>query len=367
MNLTLRSSAAVYDALQPYHVNNLEGFGQDFHIQLRQDSKFQFTSGPQDATLYYWRMQLGHPEFFPFDEYSYSFDLFVPNYLNASDINFNQVYLNTSETISNLIQPEPTTLPESVNLSYWKITSQVQYVPRDPNLDNQTYVRIDIALSRQPDLVNFVLLYPVLSLFALLGASVLLRGENEVRNRLVLYLNVFVFAYGFQSGVRSLSISPLVLGGVSIIEKVGLALIPCTVILTIGTILQSQLPSECRLKGYQVSIGVIIDFFAALISAGILYEFSRTAVTEYLGHSPWIANTEYTIFQLGWEGKFGPLLFTVLLLPIVGLSVAHIIQDRHHIWVFLRSLLRFRRHHPAARKPSRLRLSAHRRSPPREM
>jgi uncharacterized protein YqgC (DUF456 family) len=283
-------------------------------------------------------MQLGHPELFPFDKYSYSFDLFVPDYLNASNIIFNELYLNTSKTISNLIQPGSPTLPESVNLSYWNITSRVQYVARDPNLGNQTYIRIDIALSRQPDLVNFVLLSPVLSLFALLGASVLLRGENEVRNRLVLYLNVFVFSYGFQSGVRSLSISPLVLGGVTMIEKVALALIPCTVILAGGTILQSQLSNEYWWQGYRISLGELIDFFAALFSAGVLYEFSKTAVTEYLGKSPWIANTEYTILQLGWEGKFGPLLFTVLLLPIVGLIVAHIIQDRHYIRAFLRSV-----------------------------
>jgi NADH:ubiquinone oxidoreductase subunit 6 (subunit J) len=172
------------------------------------------------------------------------------------------------------------------------------------------------------------------SLFALLGFSVFLRGKNEVRNRLVLYLNVFVFAYGFQSGVTALSITPLVPGGVSMIAKVGLALIPCTVILAICTILGTGISKLNSIEKYG-----LLDVFAIVASVAVLYAFSVTRVTEYLNHSPWLAYRQFTIFKLGWDGWFGPLLFAALLLPMAvqesksGIDMTH---NRNRVVGFLR-------------------------------
>jgi hypothetical protein len=191
MNLTLTTGAQFFDNVYPYWVTSIDS-NEIFRIPLTQVTKFYFSGGVQNVIVYHVWEQLGHPELFPFDQYDYTFDLFIPNYLNASNVSFNQVYLNQSNTIPDLIRLQSNSLATSVDESYWNVTSQVQFVGRNPNLGNRSYVSIDITLTRKPDLVNFDLLYPTLFLYLLLGLSVLLRGEDKVRNRLVLYLNVFV-------------------------------------------------------------------------------------------------------------------------------------------------------------------------------
>jgi hypothetical protein len=338
MNLTLSFGGYLYDTVSPYcPFGALEGQYEYFTLPFVPEcsqtgrSKFYFDIVPQEVTVFYFHNQLGHPELFPFDQYNYTFDLSVPDFLNASNIEINSYRLTEDVAYGGLIQLRPVTIPDMITDSYWDMQSSVQYFHADNATTNHPFLRVTILLNRRSEQVNDLLLFPTLSLFALLGFSVLLRGENEVRNRLVLYLNVFVFAYGFQSAVTALSITPLVPGGVSMIAKVGLSLIPCTVILAICTILGTRISKSNSVAKYG-----ILDVFAVTASVVVLYAFSVTSVTEYLNHSPWIVYPQFTIFKLGWHGWFGPLLFAALLLPMATLGGVDIFHNRNELVGFLR-------------------------------
>jgi uncharacterized membrane protein len=130
----------------------------------------------------------------------------------------------------------------------------------------------------------------------MLGASILLKGENEIRNRLLVYLNVFIFSYSFESYIRNLSITPILLE-FSIIERVVLALVPCTVILFVFSLLGSG----------QV-LRRICDGVGALLAALVL-----CLVSQVHPYFPWNQSITISLFDVG---LFGKAFFAVLLVPL---------------------------------------------------
>lgn len=110
------------------------------------------------------------------------------------------------------------------------------------------------------------------------------------------------------------------LGELFTIERVGLALIACVVILTSCIILGGQVGGRVRGADGKLFWERAFDLVGVFASAWVLYSVSVTTVKELMSHSPWVEYSSFTILQLGWSGWFGPLLFTVLLFPTVALT-----------------------------------------------
>jgi hypothetical protein len=193
-------------------------------------------------------------------------------------------------------------------------------------MGNHLYLKITIILNRPPEQVNSLLI-PTLFLFALLGSSVMLGGPNKIRNRLTPCLGVLVSACGFYVVLWIMSVTSGLME-LSIIERVGLALIASVIILTSCIILGGQVGGRFRGTDGKLFWERVFDLVGVFASAWILYSVSETTVTELVSHIPWVEYSSFTIPQFRWGGWLGPILFTVLLFPTVALTCLDTIT--HH-------------------------------------
>jgi len=281
---------------------------------------FTYSSGTQFYTLYYWR---GVPELYPFDSYNFTCVLLLPTYLNDSgrvaivdEITGRKVHLMPGAAIPDFFGVDPyLTLQERQDNAAWDVHTSVQFYP----LHNFAVVRITAILTRHSRQVDSLLLVPVVSLFALLGFSVLLRGPKELANRLLLYLTVFLFAYGFQSNVRALPMTPIV-SGFSMIELLGLALIPITVILALFSILIRAIfdrPYDLSNHSGRVAFtsSIALDTIAIAISEIVLYWIVSITVVYRFGLP---TSVTYTLADLnGWGYAAAALLSLGLVISLV--------------------------------------------------
>jgi hypothetical protein len=303
---------------------NVEYRGFDIPINKPAGDKYTYSNEVTSVDVFYSK---GHPELYPFDGYNYTFNVMVPFYLNESGTRSGGVPLKPNVVYVDFIGVQPGTLVEALDNSAWEFHSEIRYFPSANFTSRSPYIRFTVVLERRFEQINYLLLVPTLSLYALLGFSVLLRGREELRNRLLLYLNVFVFSYGFQSGARSLSIAPIALG-FSMIERLVLALIPCTAILAVFSIIGafSNRSTDERVDLSGMPGLLILDVIGILVSCLVLYGMTLVTVTEYLGRSPWVKDVTYSLFDMGWLGW---LFFVLLFMGIV-------------VWLALLTVSRFR-------------------------
>lgn len=188
----------------------------------------------------------------------------------------------------------PRNLGQVADDSAWNLTSSVSYVP-GTSVKSPTRIVITIYLQRQPEQTQDLILIPILALYAFLGTSILLSRENDIGNRLFVYLSIFLFVYVFLSTIRSLSITPFVLG-FSMAERFGLALVPCTVILAIASILAWR----PRLRRHRMIID-LAGVLLALLSVGSVVQF---ALPQYVPTAQGyrLGSVVYSLFSLGTFG-----------------------------------------------------------------
>jgi hypothetical protein len=153
-------------------------------------------------------------------------------------------------------------LSEVADNSIWRIYSEAQLFLPDGLSVARPYLRVTYYLERAPETVMTRLLIPGISLYALLGISVLLTGENELRNRLLLYLNVFVFSQSFMVGMRSLPSVPT-MAVPSVMEQLVLAVIPCATIFAVFSVIESIVGHEKYLDAFSTVISASWVFFVA--------------------------------------------------------------------------------------------------------
>ncbi len=290
----------------------VEGSDRSF-LEINQPwNLFSYSSGTQFFTLYYWSGV--PPELYPFDSYNFTYALVLPTYLNDTgrvamvDRFGRKAYISPGTVYKDFFGVEPyLSLQERQDNAAWEIHTFAQFYPSHNFTASWPILRITAMLTRRVQQVNFLLLVPVLSLYALLGFSVLLRG---LANRLVLYLTVFLFGYGFQSSVRALPMTPIV-SGFSMIELVGLALTPLTVILAVFSILAKALiesPPSRSSDSSLVTLAVssALDTAAIVISEIALYLIARVTVIYQFGFP---TSVTYTLWDLnGWGYAFAVLL-----------------------------------------------------------
>lgn len=298
------------------------------------EGNFVFSSGNQQVLAYYIS---GHPELYPFDGYTFTFSVVLPKYLNSSGAQVEGMPLEAFRVYPDIIWFAPLTLPERLDNSAWEIHSYVEFNPSHNYTLVYPYVQVTITLERKPDQVNYLLLYPVVALYALLGFSVLLRGKDEIRNRLLVYLNVFVFSYGFQSSIRNLSITPL-LTGFSMIERTALALIPCTVILAVlsilGTVLTHWRNAEIDVSRISVMLGT--DVVGIFLAAGLVWNLGTVTVSDYFGRVQ-----TFHLLDMSWFGLAiivslfaGLIINAALLIPMKQYSL----QQKRTLFLLLMAI-----------------------------
>jgi hypothetical protein len=261
--------------------------------------------GQGDFRLYY---SSGQPPLFPFDRYDYTFELLLPKYLNSTGVIIESKYGYTSlkpnsPAYAGLIGEEARTQDEALDNAIWDVQSVAQYHSSQNFTASPPYLRVTITLTRQPETVNYLLLIPTFSLYALLGLSVLLRGKDQLQNRLLLYITVFGFSYTLQPTIKATA--PIVFG-FSMMDRVTIALIPCTVILSacsiISMIWNEPDPQNDSVSGWDI---------AGVIGAALaLYLITSLTVTDLLGYY----RRTFTLFD---TGPYGLAVLGVLFLGFV--------------------------------------------------
>jgi len=269
-------------------------------------SAYSYTSGEKNAQLYY---NSGLPQLFPFDHYEYTFDLLIPAYLNQtgvtiSSLSHGRISLGPgSSPYAELVGQQPETQDEAVDNSQWDIKSVMQYQPSQNFTARPPFLRVTITLDRNHELVRYLLLIPTFSLYALLGFSVLLQGKDQLQNRLLLYITIFGFSYTLQPTIKT--IAPIIFG-FSMIDRVTIALIPCTVILSACSII-STIWNQAGPHNDSVSRW---DMFGVVVAALALYLITLIPVT-LLGYY----QKTFTLFDTG------PYGWAILIALFLGLLI----------------------------------------------
>ncbi|MDE1852219.1 MAG: hypothetical protein KGI38_00545 [Thaumarchaeota archaeon] len=250
----------------------------------------------------------GIPQMYPFDNYSYRIQFTILSAGNGN-INYTRVSVNAQSLEPNVPSPNvvpfyPDTLSGAMHKSEWTLTSSALFTPATSK--SLALLTIYLSIDRLPTQNNYLILYPILALYLLLGSSILLRGDDSVTNRLFVYITVFLFSYGFLSAPSSFYTPPFALG-LSMAALLVVALLPCTVILAVATILGS------RTERRRLKVGT--DIAGVIVALGSLYWTVQFSLPTYIPVQPYYRYQLYDIFSLGTYG----LLITLALLigPIV--------------------------------------------------
>ena len=285
--------------------------GDSFNINVDEGfsfNRFYFANSVDNYWLYY---KSGSPELYPFDSYYYNITFNVPNFIN--DVKLDPWFIIYSG------------FQNASDNSLWNVTL-TEKVIHPPATSSPAGARLTIGiwLKRLPEQVNYLLIVPTLSLYVLLGASVFLRGPSEIRNRLLLYLNVFVFSFTFLTFMHGLRMTPDVVE-FSMMDRIVLWLVPATVILFTVTVL-SALVRDGREAGFLRM--TVADAAGILISAIILYWYS--GVHPYI---PW--NSSVTIYLISIP-FYGLLYFAAFALPVIG----NLVYLRKELWKEMAPIVR---------------------------
>ncbi len=138
---------------------------------------------------------------------------------------------------------------------------------------------------------------------------------------MLLYLNVFVFAYGFQSNIHNLPITPLI-SGFSMIERTTLALIPSTVTLAILSILgtvSTQWPNT-ETSVSRTSRMLVLDVLGITSVALIVFKIASVSVGDHLAQS-----SQLSLVGMGW---FGRAIFLSIFAGLI-VNAALFVRMRH--------------------------------------
>jgi len=278
---------------------------QVFQIPL--DSQIDDYTFENSETEYPIALSNWSPQLFPFDDYNYTFNLPLPDYVNRSiwlGPSYPWLPVEPYVVYENYIALNPfTPLPERIDNSIWVLNSYVTYYPSNNFTARPPTLKVTILLERNAEFVNYPFLLPVFSLFAILGLSVLLADEKQLANRLLLYLTVFGLYYSLEPSIRNSSIAPAMIG-FSLIDRLVISLIPCILIFSSSSVIASTI---CHLKSfkekaYELAVFVGCDAAAAILSALATNLITSVTVTNYL-NNPF--RIEFQVVRLVNVGPFG--------------------------------------------------------------
>ncbi len=273
----------------------------------------------------------GIAQLYPFDNYTYTLSLNLSPL--SSPLNYSRVTINRAHNLTasvpskNLIPFSARNLRQIADDSAWNITSSVTYVPANgPKVPPQLV--LVVHLERQPEQTEYLILIPIVVLYAFLGSSILLAGKGDLVNRLFVYLSIFLFTYAFISSVKALTVVPFLLG-FSMAERFALALVPCTGILAIASII-AWLP---RAQKYRV----LIDLIAIGLAAYALWRVVQFSLSEYLSSAQGFVLTQVTYDLFHLERGFGWIVILALssgAILTTAYSIGKLVIWRHRLQTY---------------------------------
>ena len=295
-------------------VNSVTYFGLGLRDQydsdwLMLDSQYEeaMWSGSGTAIFGYYQ---GFPSLFPFDNYSYTIDLSP-----TQNLNFSQVFLNGKDLPINGTIPvhvptllDPTNASQTSDLSAWNMTTTARFVT---NSKYSPTLEISVTLTRQSQLTDYYIIIPALALYAFLGVSVFLTGEGDLTNRLFIYLSIFLFVYAFLSVIRSLPLTPFYTG-FSFADLLGIALVPCTVVMAFASV------ARWRLKSTKSKTWA--DVLGSLLAFAVLFLMVQVQVPSWNGHFVYVSHSFVAIWP------WGPLFAISLLLGPIFIGTSKVVQ-----------------------------------------
>lgn len=295
-------------------LSTLPPFNNTAGISLWYTSNHFYTSG------YY---SQGDPKLFPFDWYNYTFIITLPEEnlkLNSVDISnyaanfYGQQNLPPGIVIPNVVEAIGNYTQE-IDLKGWTYTSAAMYIP-PKNLSSFPEVVVNIYLAHRSTDVTNVLVIPVFAMYALLGGSIILPKRKDLTNRIAIYLTVVVFSFGFFTGIRTLTAVPVVIG-LTMIERLTLALVPATVSLAIFSMIGNRFRK----------LRIPLDLAGLIVAFGFMYLLTQFTDTFYYYPLPYRVET----FDFLTLGVWSDYLVLVLLIGFFfSVSVAILEKLRHH-------------------------------------
>jgi len=243
-------------------------------------------------------------QLFPVDSYTYYMQYQCQCDLNFGSMSVNGVNLVPNQTTPNIMNYSITgSVIERIDQNAWILKSSALFTPAKGN--QPAYLTITLHISRNPNQVVYPIIIPLLALYGILSISILATRKDDLANRLLIYISIFIFSYGFLNYVASLIVSPLTIGA-NMVDLLTYALIPCTAILA-GCSFLRWIP---WIRVHE-NAADFADFMGiALASLTLLIEttFSLNEYEPVQGVLK-LVPVQYGLSSLGW---FGAALFLLL-------------------------------------------------------
>lgn len=293
LNLTAQVSGALWNSETFTFVTLMSAYGPGsiYINQPEGSNSFLYDSGKvENTTIGY----SGQTQLFPLDSYRYYLQYTLNPNLNYSSVMVDQTEISNGSVFSGLIgfsgQQSEADFADTSNFSF---TSYAQFTPQSQG--HPATIVITLQLTRNFGDVTDDIIIPIISVYTLLGFSLLLTRKDDLANRLLVYITVFVFSYDLDSNIRSLVVSPYATGP-NMAELLAFALIPCTVVLAIFSIV--------RWKSNSTTIQNALDFLSISAAGIILWEMAQFTVRQFVlrGNTYTLENVTYTLAKLGWFG-----------------------------------------------------------------
>jgi hypothetical protein len=293
LNLTIPLSVSLYNTatFEPVTVNGLQN---EIYFTASNQGGECCWSGSKVASIYGYQ---GPPQLFPFDSYTYTIDLSLVGPSSYDNVTFNQTHLPPNVLLENPIQFSPRTATENAHDSQWILNSTALFTPATGATQSPS-LEITIHLQRQPGFYQLPFEIPLISIFLLLGLSILLRRDSDISSRLLLYLSVLIVAYAFLQFSTTYISGPFIVSGYSLVVLFGLVLVPCTATLAAASIF-GWIPLLRRYRTWTDVLGVIASFL-------VLWEGARFQVPAYIpkGNSFVFGYMTYDMTKFGYFSDF---------------------------------------------------------------
>jgi len=304
LNMTLDVYATVINSetFSPVTLTNFYAPSFLFLNQSLSNGYYIYGSAHTTQSIY----SYGIAQLYPVDSYTYVMQFQSEQLLNYSTMTLNGIQLKPNQDTPNVMNySRSASVAQTIDNNAWSLGSAAQFSPRVGN--EPASLTITLQVTRNTSEVEYPVLVPLLALYALLGASLLATRKNDLANRLLVYISIFIFSYQFLNYVNSLIVSPVAAGS-NIFELLTLALIPCTAILAAFSFVR-WVPWVREHRNMADAADVVgLGLATAVLWTIAQFTTMRGSYTSGVFH---LVPFTYYLTDLGWFGKALLLLFAI--------------------------------------------------------
>jgi len=324
LNMSVNVFASVHNSITfaPVYLLNIYTTPSSLPVnQSESNGYYLYSSARTNETI----LPYGVGELFPFDSYTYYMEFQAQETLNFSSMSLNDIQLQPNHVTPNVLNYSTTaSINQRIDQSSWILNASALFTAGKGN--QLPYLTIFIHITRSPSQVEYAILIPLVALYGMLSVSLLATRKNDLANRLLIYISIFIFSYGFLSYASGLVPFPLV-AGQNMLELITLALIPCTALLAALSFVR-WMPG-IRKNAIAANVADLLGIALALITLLIVTTFSVRQYEPVLGVIR-LVPVQYSLRSLGWFGDALLLLFgSGLIYPAAKIALGrHRLKER---------------------------------------